>query len=138
MYICYSPQLFAAYHVLLRLPMPRHSPCALVSLIFFSSLLRLCKTRISKLYFYPSKTLNFVFQSLILLRFYIMQFSMSFLVGLGGLEPPTSRLSGVCSNLLSYKPINQSLRCFPRVSLLVEMSGFEPLTPCLQGRRSPS
>ena len=26
------------------------------------------------------------------------------LVGLGGLEPPTSRLSGVRSNLLSYRP----------------------------------
>ena len=25
-------------------------------------------------------------------------------VGSGGLEPPTSRLSGVCSNQLSYKP----------------------------------
>ena len=30
---------------------------------------------------------------------------MSQLVGLGGLEPPTSRLSGVRSNRLSYKPI---------------------------------
>ena len=28
------------------------------------------------------------------------------LVGLSGLEPPTSRLSGVRSNLLSYKPTN--------------------------------
>ena len=27
-----------------------------------------------------------------------------FLVGLGGLEPPTPRLSSVCSNQLSYKP----------------------------------
>ena len=27
-----SPQLFAACHVLLRLPMPRHSLCALLSL----------------------------------------------------------------------------------------------------------
>ena len=27
-------------------------------------------------------------------------------VGLSGLEPPTSRLSGVRSNLLSYKPIS--------------------------------
>ena len=30
-------------------------------------------------------------------------------VGLGGLEPPTSRLSGVRSNHLSYKPICLSL-----------------------------
>ena len=34
--ICSSPQLFAAYRVLLRLPMPRHSPCALSSLNFMS------------------------------------------------------------------------------------------------------
>ncbi len=27
------------------------------------------------------------------------------LVGLGGLEPPTPRLSSVCSNQLSYKPL---------------------------------
>ena len=33
--ICSSSQLFAAYHVLLRLLMPRHSPYALSSLIFF-------------------------------------------------------------------------------------------------------
>ena len=32
--ICSSPQLFAAYRVLLRLLMPRHSPCALDSLNF--------------------------------------------------------------------------------------------------------
>ena len=30
--ICLSPQLFAAYHVFLRLLVPRHSPCALCSL----------------------------------------------------------------------------------------------------------
>ena len=33
--ICSSPQLFAACHVLLRLPMPRHSPCALFRLNSF-------------------------------------------------------------------------------------------------------
>ena len=33
--ICSSPQLFAAYRVLLRLLMPRHSPCALLRLNFF-------------------------------------------------------------------------------------------------------
>ena len=30
--MCSSPQLFAAYHVLLRLPVPRHPPDALVNL----------------------------------------------------------------------------------------------------------
>ena len=30
--ICHSPQLFAAYHVFLRLLVPRHPPCALSSL----------------------------------------------------------------------------------------------------------
>ena len=33
MLICSSPQLFAAYHVLLRRLMPRHPPYALISLI---------------------------------------------------------------------------------------------------------
>ena len=34
--ICSFPQLIAAYHVLRRLLMPRHSPCALYSLTFES------------------------------------------------------------------------------------------------------
>ena len=37
--ICASPRLIAACHVLHRLPMPRHSPCALISLNSFSSLI---------------------------------------------------------------------------------------------------
>ena len=32
--MCSSPKLFAAYHVFHRLPVPRHSPCALVRLTF--------------------------------------------------------------------------------------------------------
>ena len=32
--ICSSPKLIAAYHVLHRLLMPRHSPCALISLTY--------------------------------------------------------------------------------------------------------
>ena len=33
MCICHSPQLFAAYHVFLRLSVPRHPPCALISFV---------------------------------------------------------------------------------------------------------
>ena len=65
------------------------------------------------------------------------------MVGLSGLEPPTSRLSGVRSNRLSYKPIS-SARVFrtPLGALwsypMVEICGIEPQTPCLQSRCSPS
>jgi hypothetical protein len=34
-----------------------------------------------------------------------MRLAARVMVGLSGLEPETSRLSGVCSNHLSYKPI---------------------------------
>ena len=74
-----------------------------------------------------------------------------YMVGLSGLEPPTSRLSGVRSNRLSYKPILVLARYFLSrifknscclmiqvLFLLVEISGIEPLTPCLQSRCSPS
>ena len=39
--ICSSPQLIAACHVLLRLPMPRHSPYALVRLNYLPKMLGL-------------------------------------------------------------------------------------------------
>ena len=38
---CQSPQLFAAYRVLRRLPMPRHPPCALISLTSFQPISQL-------------------------------------------------------------------------------------------------
>ena len=87
------------------------------------------------------------FKLLLLLFDFFIQFSKcewicsicfnSLLVGLSGLEPPTSRLSGVCSNLLSYKPM---VLCGFKLTFkpLVEINGIEPLTPCLQSRCSPS
>ena len=40
MLICSSPKLIAAYHVFHRLPVPRHSPCALVRLTIQTILFR--------------------------------------------------------------------------------------------------
>ena len=62
----------------------------------------------------------------------------SLMVGWSGLEPPTSRLSGVCSNLLSYKPMWFFCGFKLTFKPLVEINGIEPLTPCLQSRCSPS
>ena len=66
------------------------------------------------------------------------------LVGRGGFEPPTSRLSGVRSNQLSYRPIwwsvsfrrNAASRRY--APYLVERIEIEPMTLCLQSRCSPS
>ena len=76
-------------------------------------------------------------------------------VGQNGLEPSTSRLSVVCSSQLSYWPVSELLailryradisvsgphskRFGSRPCLVVESTGIEPVTSCLQGRRSPS
>ena len=145
--MCSSPKLFAACHVLRRLLMPRHPPCALSSLTSRSS--NYAGTRS-----YYEIVPNFRFPQF--LRFLLPCFALSYycsvfkvrapvcqnqipkfdqdrtpvsnfnMVGPSGLEPPTSRLSVVRSSQLSYGPI------------LVEISGIEPLTPCLQSRCSPS
>ena len=99
--ICSYPQLIAACHVLLRLLMPRHSPCALLSLTSLGSPFELNYMsffpEIELIFFYPLRKNSFIFSALFSFQ--------STMVGLGGLEPPTSRLSGVRSSLLSYKPI---------------------------------
>ena len=48
-----SPQLIAVSHVLLRLLVPRHSPCALCSLTFFDNWLRFV------IFNYPLSTINY-------------------------------------------------------------------------------
>ena len=53
----------------------------------------------------------------LLARQVLSQLSYAPKMGLSGLEPPTSRLSGVRSNRLSYKPIfNLAATCFPMPS----------------------
>ena len=131
MLICSSPQLFAAYHVFLRLPVPRHSPCALFSLTVFLLILLFCQRDLIKIvvtnFLKSLRSLLFSFQGTS--RASALSFSLLIMrkvVGSSGLEPPTSRLSGARSNHLSYEPI------------LVEIRRLELLTPCLQSRCSPS
>ena len=47
----------------------------------------------------------------LLARQVLSQLSYTPIMGLSGLEPPTSRLSGVRSNRLSYKPKNLAATC---------------------------
>ena len=98
---CGSPLLFAACHVLLRRLVPWHPPCALLRLI--TSILRLVTfTSGYSLTF----SLQLVFQDFFS-SFFLVQLSRCaprsdpWKVGRSGLEPPTSRLSGECSNRLS-------------------------------------
>ena len=74
---CGSSRLFAAFHALLRPNTPGHPPYALCSF-----------------------TLHLENPNVFVLSCAIFKE----LVGLDGLEPSTSRLSGVRSNRLSYRP----------------------------------
>ena len=139
-----SPQLFAVNHVFLRLPMPRHSPCALLRftirswfIFAFSQLFVVSFTRLSEflllvvssyllvvssfafcfqLFFFSSCFLLFCslknrYQKIIpyllisILNQKLFFFPSKQVVGTNGLEPSTSRLSGVRSNHLSYAPV---------------------------------
>ena len=115
MLVCSSPWLFAAYHVFRRLLVPRHPPYALISLIIFrigsfrydsltsawclvSTFWNCSRLHITALCFF---SFSFFFSP----RIYSLCSFQGSLVGSSGLEPPTSRLSGVRSNQLSYRPM---------------------------------
>ncbi len=105
--ICSSPRLFAAYHVFLRLLVPRHPPCALIRLTFdVYSVIHL--EFVFTLVFFDVFSLR-IFDSIFGFQGTMYRHTTSVPMGLSGLEPPTSRLSGVRSNRLSYKPIYKSI-----------------------------
>ena len=118
---CHSPRLFAAYRVLLRLLMPRHPPCALISLnailqnyVLFSKNLSILLGEVLKLY------LPIFFE--VLLHKKLGYFNFLFVVSLFNFQwtifiPLTFEVFGIC---------------------LVEIKRIELLTPCLQSRCSPS
>ena len=158
--ICSSPRLIAACHVLLRLLMPRHSPYALCSLNFLVLLILLClKIAISFCLvvfswkdLFTTQVLNcisfttFVWkdQILSLLLLSICSFSIPFskinrkpfricLVGLDGLEPSTSRLSGARSNHLSYRPLSPTA-VYSFISIFGGDDGIRTHDPLLAGQ----
>ena len=108
--VCRSPKLNAAYHVLHRLLMPRHPLYALTSLTKIKSG-QLCLTiSISR-----SRSISCAPFSMQMSKNNPAQAgkSMSYtaetdLVGVPGLEPGTSSLSGMRSNQLSYTPVTST------------------------------
>ena len=130
--ICSSPQLFAAYHVLHRLLVPRHSPYALSSLTF-DLFLNHCYSFLVQLFssiflaFAFLNTLVYLISSIYfsMCLFIVFKIRIESLVGSNGIEPSTSRLSGVRSNHLSYEPIFQSLNSLS--SLVCEPSLYKSM-----------
>ena len=134
MLICSSPKLIAAYHVFHRLPVPRHSPCALVRLTFqtffqniwypLDSLLlptKIIVTHPFEIAIFLKRTYyNLCFAVIIQFSRYVFgdvpqspvsrNLDSHHMVGQNGLEPSTSRLSVVCSSQLSYWPMWWRLR----------------------------
>ena len=73
--ICSSPWLFAAYHVLLRLLVPRHSPYALCSLTFWLRLNFVLLSKVSiKIFSIYSRIISKKFLTFLALLVYTMSF----------------------------------------------------------------
>ena len=128
--VCSSPRLFAAYHVLHRLSVPRHPSCALSSLT--TKNIYSCRTNFVLLnkvvcIFFNIRLIFFSFAAWLFLiiffnfqstavsdrlSIFMRQYTLNIfkkpaspkLVGVPGLEPGTSSLSGTRSNQLSYTP----------------------------------
>jgi hypothetical protein len=102
------PKLIAAFHVLHRLPIPRHPPSALSSLTIKPDSLN-------------SATVSF-------LPYYSIIKDLTTLISVS-----SSKLKAQSSKFL---PFSFQLSTFSY--FLVEVNGIEPMTSCVQGRRSPS
>ena len=135
--MCSSPWLIAACHDLHRLLMPRHSPCALISLTFVEQpfqlfslvLIRIMQASVwfhcSFCTLYLKSPQNYFVTSLLLARNFLLASLFSF--------------QGACSNLLQgqIEMLGLLTKHFNLISL-VEVTGLEPVTPCLQSRCSTS
>ena len=136
--MCSSPRLIAACHVLHRLLMPRHSPCALISLTFVEQPLSKLFSRFHKNY---AGTNRFIVVCVTLIILKSTNFTLLPLCCLLAISCllHCSVFKVQASNLFQgqIETLRIFAKCFDLI-LLVEISGIEPLASCLQGRRSPS
>ena len=112
--ICSSPKLIAACHVLLRLLMPRHSPCALISFTYTVFDLQHGSLRIMQV---QQKLFNKIVSLPLIKSFPQLLFLKC--------DPLGSRPLLPCLLLLLSV---QFSRCKFRCRGMVENSGIEPLT----------
>ena len=142
--ICSSPKLIAACHVLRRLLMPRHSPCALYSLTLRDILVLLfgIMQAINRLLSQNCNCYPHLFRCSTIK---ISQTSFNFCWKTSLL--PCFHHFLHCSVFKVQFPVSLETRSkrttscpLPSIfnSKLVEIVGIEPATSCLQGRRSPS
>ena len=112
---CHSPELFAAYRVLHRLLMPRHPPCALISLTYSRIMSCFSTEELFEIVFYPLNFFNWIsLISSLLFRYSIFKEHLSLLdiwspwVLFGGDEEnrtPDPLLARQVLSQLSYTPI---------------------------------
>src|SRR5579862_5292958 len=131
-YVGNSPELFAAYHVLHRLSVPRHPPNALVVLDLTTVV---CQQRsISRSFFGSFRAGDDPHDENGLVLTYPF---LPLRLGDGARK---SRLQ----TSLSDEQCQRTIRCHcigclcTCVMVLVEADGIEPTTSCLQSRRSPN
>ena len=113
-----SPRHFVVCHVLLRLLVPRHPPCALINLTLF--LFGLFKI---------FTAFRFIFL-LLFDRYSIFNEQLATSLPL--------RIRGHCSLRILERRTNVLRKKRIVLRILMEPSGIEPLTSCVQSRRSPS
>ena len=136
-HICWSPVLIAAYHVLLRLWEPRHPPC---TLSYFLLLLPLLLGRVC-FYFEIISCHSLLVSSHCWLQTPNCKLKTSLL--LSSLSIYFFQYVKERSIRFEYRDLSIEMTCaclishiYYLTSYLVENNGFEPLTPCVQGRCS--
>ena len=128
MFVCNYPKLIAAYHVLHRLLVPRHPPCALICFKNFYS-------RLNRLIF--PYYLNIDRGSIPKIAFPICQRTLSFHSYTLVYSLTTLRYLWTRTNCRPLPVYLMLLLLYPLLSLQkVEDIGVEPMTPCVQGRCS--